>query len=220
MSSPQVGDCFEKSSLAVEAHGNFIARASSSTDTLEHAFTEHLRLSGMYWGLCALSVMGKLDALGDAKREEILDYVERCRGTNGGYGGGVGHDAHALYTLSAVQIYALFDVSERLDVDAIVKYVQSLQLADGSFQGDEWGEVDTRFTYCVLSTLRLLNRLDAVDVDGNTAAMLAAENDHAGCLNQLRGAGCDMEIARESDGATAMAIHRARVLSRIRCIED
>ena len=62
--------------------------------------------------------------------------------------------------------------------------------------------------------------VDAVDVDGNTAAMLAAENDHAGCLNQLRGAGCDMEIARDSDGATAMAIHRARVLSRIRCIED
>jgi len=62
--------------------------------------------------------------------------------------------------------------------------------------------------------------VDAVDVDGNTAAMLAAENDRAGCLNQLRGAGCDMEIARESDGATAMAIHRARVLSRIRCIED
>jgi len=62
--------------------------------------------------------------------------------------------------------------------------------------------------------------VDAVDVDGNTAAMLAAENDHAGCLNQLRGAGCDMEIARQSDGATAMAIHRARVLSRIRCIED
>jgi len=62
--------------------------------------------------------------------------------------------------------------------------------------------------------------LDAVDGDGNTAAMLAAENDHAGCLNQLRGAGCDMEIARESDGATAMGIHRARVLSRIRCIED
>ena len=40
------------------------------------------------------------------------------------------------------------------------------------------------------------------------------------CLNQLRGAGCDMEIARESDGATAMGIHRARVLSRIGCIED
>lgn len=69
-------------------------------------------------------------------------------------------------------------------------------------------------------TARASAVVDAVDVDGNTAAMLAAENDHAGCLNQLRGAGCDMEIARESDGATAMAIHRARVLSRIRCIED
>ena len=69
---------FDPCSLAIDAHARFIVAASSAEDTLEHAFTEHLRLSGMYWGLCALSVMGKLDALGDAKREEILDYVERC----------------------------------------------------------------------------------------------------------------------------------------------
>lgn len=34
--------------------------------------------------------------------------------------------------------------------------VLSLQRDDGSFAGDEWGEVDTRFSYCALSTLRLL----------------------------------------------------------------
>ena len=61
-------------------------------------------------------------------------------------------------------------------MDAIVKYVQSLQLADGSFLGDEWGEVDTRFTYCVLSTLRLLKRLDAVDVDGACAYINTCRN--------------------------------------------
>ena len=34
-----------------------------------------------------------------------------------------------------------------------------------SFTGDKWGEVDTRFSYCALSTLALLGRLDAIDTD-------------------------------------------------------
>jgi ankyrin repeat protein len=61
----------------------------------------------------------------------------------------------------------------------------------------------------------VFNHLNATDFDGNTAAMLAAENDRAGCLNQLRGCGCDLDIARASDGATAMEIHRARVRVRL-----
>jgi hypothetical protein len=31
--------------------------------------------------------------------------------------------------------------------------------ADGSFAGDEWGEIDTRFSYCALSTLAIMGRL-------------------------------------------------------------
>ena len=152
--------------LASRAHASFIVATSSSDDTLEYAFTEHLRLSGIYWGACALSVLGKLDdAFDDAKRSELLAYVDSCRCSSGAYAGGVGHDGHVLYTLSAVQIYALFDELERLDVDSVVAFIQKMQLKDGSFQGDEWGEIDTRFTYCALSTLRLLNRLDAVDVE-------------------------------------------------------
>lgn len=30
---------------------------------------------------------------------------------------------------------------------------------DGSFAGDEWGEIDTRFSYCALSTLAILGKL-------------------------------------------------------------
>lgn len=35
----------------------------------------------------------------------------------------------------------------------------------GSFAGDEWGEVDTRFTYCAVQCLALLGRLGDLDVD-------------------------------------------------------
>ena len=42
--------------------------------------------------------------------------------------------------------------------------VSGLQQPDGSFAGDRWGEIDTRFSYCALSCLSLLKRLDAVNV--------------------------------------------------------
>jgi geranylgeranyl transferase type-2 subunit beta len=82
------------------------------------------------------------------------------------YGGNIDHDAHILYTLSAVQILALCDRMDALgDYDRIARYVSSLQQPDGSFVGDIWGELDTRFSYCALSTLALLGRLNSTFVD-------------------------------------------------------
>ena len=60
----------------------------------------------------------------------------------GGYAPCVFHDAHVLYTLSAVQILALFDRMDLVDADAIAKFLKSLQREeDGAVMGDEWGEV-------------------------------------------------------------------------------
>ena len=43
--------------------------------------------------------------------------------------------------------------------------VASLQLPDGSFAGDRWGEIDTRFSFCALATAALLGRLASLDVE-------------------------------------------------------
>ena len=42
--------------------------------------------------------------------------------------------------------------------------VANLQQPDGSFCGDQWGEVDTRFSYCALNCLSLLGRLDLISI--------------------------------------------------------
>ncbi len=49
-------------------------------------------------------------------------------------------------------------------------------LPDGSFAGDSWGEVDTRFSYCALSCCALLGRLDALDVPAAVAFILTCRN--------------------------------------------
>jgi geranylgeranyl transferase type-2 subunit beta len=46
----------------------------------------------------------------------------------------------------------------------VIADVASLQQPDGSFAGDTWGEIDTRFTYCALNCLWLLDCTDEIDV--------------------------------------------------------
>jgi geranylgeranyl transferase type-2 subunit beta len=81
-------------------------------DELEYWLTEHLRLNGLYWALTALHLLGHPDAL---PRDGILDFVFSCLHESGGFGAAPGHDAHMLYTVSAVQILATLDAFEEFD---------------------------------------------------------------------------------------------------------
>ena len=151
-------------------------------DSYEGAVTEHLRMSGIYWSLTALSLITTSSEVdrrmnltsthsstnkdSDSKNNDtqyILDWVFECYDKKtGGFGGNVGHDGHILYTLSALQILALADKlsDSRLDLPALNHFICNLQQPDGSFSGDEWGEVDTRFSYCAISALSLLGVLE------------------------------------------------------------
>ena len=58
----------------------------------------------------------------------------------------------------------MYDELDMLDITGIVSYVKSLQKEDGSFTGDKWGEVDTRFSFCAVAILSLLGHLDAIQI--------------------------------------------------------
>ena len=79
---------------------------------MEYWLTEHLRLNGVYWGLTALHLLGHPDAL---PRVETIDFVLSCQHENGGFGAAPGHDAHMLYTVSAIQILVTVDAIKELD---------------------------------------------------------------------------------------------------------
>eukprot|EP00740_Mantoniella_antarctica_P025618 CAMPEP_0198683586 /NCGR_PEP_ID=MMETSP1468-20131203/10862_1 /TAXON_ID=1461545 /ORGANISM="Mantoniella sp, Strain CCMP1436" /LENGTH=315 /DNA_ID=CAMNT_0044427711 /DNA_START=1 /DNA_END=948 /DNA_ORIENTATION=- len=168
------------SELSVDLHAGFVKRQSEDTDTIEYVLTEHLRMSGVYWGLTGMHLLGRLD---DMDGDGIVAWVMTCWHGCGGFGGSEGHDPHVLYTLSAVQVLALYDRMDLLDRDAIARYVASLQLPDGSFTGDEWGEVDTRFSYCALSCCKLIGRMEAINVE-------KAMEYIASCKNFDGGFGC------------------------------
>lgn len=127
----------------------FIFSQSSQT----YCMTEHLLVSGMYWGLTALDLMGQLEK---TNKEEVLEFIKKCQHDCGGISASVNHDPHMLYTLSAIQILCLYDSRDIIDVEKVVKYIKERQQPDGSFTGDVWGEVDTRFSFCAVASLALL----------------------------------------------------------------
>lgn len=161
------GDLPQELQLATSAHVKYIQSLDTRKEDYDYWLTEHLRLNGLYWGLAALHILGHPEAL---PREETIEFVLSCQHENGGFGAAPGHDAHMLYTVSAVQILAMIDALDELEKrgkgKAVVgKFVADRQNRDtGTFTGDEWGEEDTRFLYGAFNALSLLGLLHLVDV--------------------------------------------------------
>ncbi|ORY27870.1 terpenoid cyclases/protein prenyltransferase alpha-alpha toroid [Naematelia encephala] len=146
--------------LDIDLHVKYIQNLDKKKDYTYH-LTEHLRLNGVYWGLTALWIMGRQDAL---DREEMIKYVLSCWDEVAGtFGAHPGHDGHILGTLSGIQILIMQDAIDRVDVDRITKFLLARVAPNGSVSGDEFGESDTRFSYIMASALSLLGRLDDLD---------------------------------------------------------
>ncbi|KAA8496963.1 Geranylgeranyl transferase type-2 subunit beta 1 [Porphyridium purpureum] len=185
--------------LLAELHVESLLRLEASSESYLQFLLEHKKMSAMYWALTSLALLRSLHTLAD--RGAVLAFIKGCeRETTSagedktnrsqiapalGYAGNVDQDAHLLYTLSAVQCLAVLGefVLIEAQADRIAAYVRSLQNADGSFCGDAYGEVDTRFSYAALLTLQLIRRTDAVDVE-------AAVNYVLSCRNFDGGFGC------------------------------
>lgn len=172
-------DSGDASKLEFWKHVEYIENHGKQEDDYEYCMTEFLRMSGIYWGVTALDIMGQLDRL---DRKSIIDFVKRCQcATSGGFAPCEGHDPHMLYTLSAVQILCTYDALDQIDCDAVVRYIVGLQQPDGSFFGDKWGEVDTRFSFCAVAALTLLNRMEqTIDVEKAIKFVMS-------CCNQTDG---------------------------------
>ena len=90
--------------------------AVQDVTSFEYHATEHFRMSGVYWGATALHLLGQADRL-DAN--DMVEWILSCQKADGSFGGSPRHDGHLLYTLSALQLLALYDGLDRVDGDLV-----------------------------------------------------------------------------------------------------
>ncbi|KAL2945004.1 Geranylgeranyl transferase type-2 subunit beta 1 [Bienertia sinuspersici] len=157
--------------LVAEKHVRYIISIEKKKDSFESVVMEHLRMNGAYWGLTTLDLLGKLQVVDE---DEVISWVLECQHESGGFGGNIGHDPHILYTLSAVQVLALFDKLHALDV---AKILWDCRMRMDLFR-ETFGE--KLIQVCCLS---LLHQLDKIDVE-------KAVNYIVSCKNLDGGFGC------------------------------
>lgn len=92
-------------------------------DSIGYYTSEHLKMGGAYWTLGSLAAMNRLD---DARKDEIVEFVQRCKAENGGYGGNVNHDPHITNTHYAVLVLALYDSLHLVNREEIAAYMHGL----------------------------------------------------------------------------------------------
>ncbi|RLM80622.1 geranylgeranyl transferase type-2 subunit beta [Panicum miliaceum] len=98
-------------------------------------------------------------------------------------------DQHVRYIITVEKVLCLFDRLDVLDVDKVADIlfpdleldsrcwnVAALQIEDGSFSGDIWGEVDARFSYIALCTLSLLHHLHKIDMQKAVDFVVSCKN--------------------------------------------
>ncbi|RXH96591.1 hypothetical protein DVH24_009095 [Malus domestica] len=129
--------------LAAEKHVQFILSVEKKKDSLEAVAMEHLRMNGAYWGLTTLDLLGKIQVLALFNKIDVLD-VDKV--------------ASYKQIKSKRNKKILLNLIFNSDVAA-------LQNKDGSFSGDMWGEIDTRFSYIAILCLALLHRLNKINVE-------------------------------------------------------
>lgn len=150
--------------------------SSMTQQTYEYWLLEHLRMNGLYWGVVALVSCKRLEEL---PVEEVIKFILSCYDEKrGGFGAFPQHDAHILSTLSAIQILSIYERLEEIEDKRgeIVGYIKSLQLSNGSFKGDEFGEVDTRFVYTSVSALSILGELSEEIKELASSFIMKCEN--------------------------------------------
>eukprot|EP00041_Stephanoeca_diplocostata_P037573 m.1425605 g.1425605 ORF g.1425605 m.1425605 type:complete len:373 (+) comp25064_c0_seq34:223-1341(+) len=146
----------------------------SAKHDLQIQIADTLLVSGLYWGLNTQSIL-EVEAL-EPKwcAQQVLD----CQTESGAFAGSQGHDAHVLYTYSALQVLVLcgYPLSDVPLKEELIKWISALQNEDGSFSGDEFGSADSRFSYCALACLALLNELRSVNVPRAVSYILSCKS--------------------------------------------
>ena len=69
--------------FCIEKHLQYIDKVAKDTESFEFVVTEHLRMSGVYWGMTAMAVLGQ-DLKSTMQSDKIVEWVFQCYHDVGG----------------------------------------------------------------------------------------------------------------------------------------
>ena len=156
-------------------------KTKTKTTTRREALIEYvasMQLSdgsfrGDVWGECdmrfvydAFSILTILDGLHTIKVERAVEWIVRCVNYDGGFGWLPGCESHAAACFVAVGALTLADnLHNAVSVDELGYFLCTRQTAMGGLNGRPEKAPDVCYSWWILSTLTMINRLHWIDPD-------------------------------------------------------
>ncbi len=66
-----------------QKHVDYVRKVSADTESFEYLVSQHLRMSGVYWGLTALTLLG-VDIKQEAFSETMISWIMSCYDSESG----------------------------------------------------------------------------------------------------------------------------------------
>ncbi|CAI7771992.1 unnamed protein product [Closterium sp. NIES-54] len=123
--------------LLMAKHAKYIKNLDKKTEGIEYVATEHLRMSGAYWGLTAMDLMGRLK---DMHSPAMLPWLLSCQQPNGVSVCLSLCLSAFLFSYCAISCLSLLDRTHVIDLPAAVRFIASCQNFDGGFGSVPGGE--------------------------------------------------------------------------------
>ncbi|KAK9478420.1 terpenoid cyclases/protein prenyltransferase alpha-alpha toroid [Lipomyces japonicus] len=138
----------------------------------------------VYSALLVLAILGTLDQL---KIDKAVEFIDRCKNYDGGYGLVPGAESHSGQIFTAL---AALSIAERLDLvdrDLLSWWLCERQTPSGGLNGRPEKLPDVCYSWWVLSSLSILGRLDWIDKSKLQEFILQAQDDEQGGIADRKG---------------------------------
>lgn len=114
----------------------------------------------LYGALNALSLLGLL-SLVDV--DKAVEHIAACANFDGGYGVNPGAESHSGQIFTCVAALYIADRLDLVDTDRLGRWLSERQVASGGFNGRPEKLEDSCYSWWVLSSLKMINKVHWID---------------------------------------------------------
>ncbi|XP_010441123.1 PREDICTED: protein farnesyltransferase subunit beta [Camelina sativa] len=114
-----------------------------------------------YWILHSIALLG--ESVDDELENNAIEFLGRCQGSDGGYGGGPGQLPHLATTYAAVNALVTIGGDKALSSinrEKMSCFLRRMKDRSGGFRMHDMGEMDVRACYTAISVASILNIMD------------------------------------------------------------
>ncbi|KAH8831359.1 rab geranylgeranyltransferase [Flagelloscypha sp. PMI_526] len=138
----------------------------------------------LYIAVNALSLLGQLDKL---DKELTASYISQCRNFDGGFGSQIGAESHAGQIFVCVAALTILDRLDIIDKDTLAWWLSERQLPNGGLNGRPEKLEDVCYSFWVLSSLAMLQRVHWINDEKLTTFILSAQDTESGGIADRHG---------------------------------